>query len=77
MASRVHAFQIFYNDATRAAVDPAFQPLDNSANERPDWYEYWPIRRFFHDNFQRFFVKSRTLIAQQVVDNPCVIFGDF
>jgi hypothetical protein len=42
----VHAFQIFYNEATRAAVDPAFIPLDNSGNERPDWYEYWPIRRW-------------------------------
>ncbi len=47
MAQAVHAFQIFYNDATRAALDPAFEPLDNRANERPDWYEYWPIRRFF------------------------------
>ncbi|HEV2442512.1 MAG TPA: class I SAM-dependent methyltransferase, partial [Steroidobacteraceae bacterium] len=23
-----------------------FLPLDNSANERPDWREYWPMRRF-------------------------------
>jgi hypothetical protein len=23
--------------------------LDNSANERPDWFEYWPIRRFLLD----------------------------
>ena len=43
----IRAFQIFYNAATRAALDPAFEPLDNSANERPDWYEYWPIRNFF------------------------------
>lgn len=27
-------------------LDPGFTPLDNSANERPDWREYWPIRRF-------------------------------
>ena len=26
--------------------DPGFDVLDNSANERPDWYEYWPIRKF-------------------------------
>ncbi len=27
-------------------LDPGFLPLDNLANERPDWREYWPIRRF-------------------------------
>jgi hypothetical protein len=47
MAQAVHAYQIFYDEATRAEVDPAFEPLDNLRNERPDWYEYWPIRRFF------------------------------
>jgi hypothetical protein len=24
--------------------------LDNSANERPDWYEYWPIRNYLVDS---------------------------
>lgn len=42
----VHLFQIAYSAATLAAVEPGFEPLDNLANERPDWYEYWPIRRF-------------------------------
>ena len=50
MASPVRAFQIFYNAATRAALDPDFEPLDNSSSERPDWYEYWPMRRFFAGN---------------------------
>jgi hypothetical protein len=50
MAQRIHAYYIFYNEATRAALDPAFEPLDNSANERPDWYEYWPIGRFFESH---------------------------
>jgi hypothetical protein len=27
-------------------LDPGFLVLDNSSNERPDWYEYWPIRKF-------------------------------
>ncbi len=27
-------------------LDPSCRVLDNSANERPDWYEYWPIRKF-------------------------------
>ena len=47
MSAPVHAFQIFYNPATRAALDPGFEPLDNLSNERPEWCEYWPMRRFF------------------------------
>jgi hypothetical protein len=43
--SRTRIFQIFYSDVSRALLDPGFEPLDNSANERPDWREYWPIRR--------------------------------
>jgi len=27
-------------------VDPDFLSLDNTANERPDWFEYWSIRTF-------------------------------
>src|SRR5882757_1569084 len=50
MAGEVRAFQIFYNDRTRALLDPDFEALDNSKNERPDWYEYWPIRTFLSEN---------------------------
>ncbi len=39
-------FQIAYSDATRAAVEPGYEVLDNSANPRPDWFEYWPIRQY-------------------------------
>lgn len=42
--------QIYYSEQTRAELDPGFLPLDNSANERPDWREYWPMRRFLRDN---------------------------
>ena len=42
----VHIHQIFYDEASRAAVDPRFIPLDNMANARPDWREYWPMRNF-------------------------------
>lgn len=42
--ARIH--QIYYSEQTRAELDPGFLPLDNSANERPDWREYWPMRRF-------------------------------
>lgn len=41
----VQVHQIFYDEASRQALDPCFIPLDNSANERPDWREYWPIRQ--------------------------------
>jgi hypothetical protein len=33
-------------DPGRQATDPGFLVLDNSSNERPDWFEYWPIRNF-------------------------------
>ncbi len=39
-------YQIYYSDQTRTELDPGFLPLDNSANPRPDWREYWPIRAF-------------------------------
>jgi hypothetical protein len=38
-------YQIYYSEATLAELDPGFLPLDNLANMRPDWREYWPIRR--------------------------------
>ena len=40
-------YQIFYNESTQKSNDPGFLPSDNLSNERPDWSEYWPIRRFF------------------------------
>ncbi len=45
----LRVYQIFYDDATRAKLDPGFLPLDNSANDRPDWYELWPMRKFLHE----------------------------
>jgi len=49
-APRTHIFQIYYSNATREALDPGFVPLDNIRNERPDWREYWPIRRHLLNN---------------------------
>lgn len=46
MAAAIRVFQIYYDERTRNLRDAAFEPLDNLTNERPDWYEYWPIRRF-------------------------------
>jgi len=42
----VHTYQILNHYTSRQELDPGFDVLDNSANERPDWYEYWPIRNF-------------------------------
>jgi len=42
----VHLFQIAYSEATRAAIEPGYAMLDNLENARPDWFEYWPIRRW-------------------------------
>ncbi len=39
-------YQILSYYAKREDLDPGCLVLDNSSNERPDWYEYWPIRKF-------------------------------
>src|ERR1700722_18971933 len=41
-----HIYQILNHYTRREELDPGFGVLDNSVNERPDWFEYWPIRRF-------------------------------
>jgi hypothetical protein len=42
----IFIYQIL-NHYTRAEdLDPGFSVLDNSTNERPDWFEYWPIRKY-------------------------------
>jgi hypothetical protein len=46
----VQIFQIHYSTATRQMLEAPYTPLDNSSNERPDWREYWPIRRHFRDH---------------------------
>jgi hypothetical protein len=43
---RMHIFQILNHYTAPEALDPGFAVLDNSANERPDWFEYWPIRKY-------------------------------
>jgi len=41
-----HIFQILNHYTARDTLDPGFDIVDNSANERPDWFEYWPMRKF-------------------------------
>jgi len=38
--------QILNHYTAPSALDPGFRVLDNSANLKPDWYEYWPIRNY-------------------------------
>jgi hypothetical protein len=42
----IFIYQILNHYTAREALDPGFLVLDNSSNERPDWFEYWPIRKF-------------------------------
>jgi hypothetical protein len=42
----MHIYQILNHYTSRQELDPGFKVLDNSVNERPDWFEYWPIRKF-------------------------------
>lgn len=42
----IHLFQIAYSQQTKELCAPGFEVLDNLANLRPDWYEYWPMRCF-------------------------------
>lgn len=70
--------QIYYSEQTRGELDPGFLPLDNSANERPDWREYWPMRRFlqgaaldpqrYYGFFSPRFKRKTTLTAATVHD---------
>jgi hypothetical protein len=45
--------QIAYSAQTRDSRPLGFSVLDNVKNERPDWREYWPIRRFLRDSPMR------------------------
>lgn len=44
--SEIFIYQILTHYTKKEELDPECLVLDNSANERPDWYEYWPIRKF-------------------------------
>lgn len=51
MDADMRLYQIAFDDVSRTQVGASgFRLLDNMANERPDWYEYWPIRKYLLDN---------------------------
>lgn len=46
VARKYQVFQIYYDEESRQQLDAGFLTLDNRTNERADWREYWPIRRY-------------------------------
>jgi len=51
MGTGIRLYQIAYDQATLKQVHGSgFLLLDNLENPRPDWYEYWPIRKFLSEN---------------------------
>jgi hypothetical protein len=40
--------QIYYDNRSRALLDPGLIPLDNTVNSRPDWFEFNVIREFLN-----------------------------
>lgn len=47
---KIFLYQIFYDKTSRGLIEPGYIPLDNSLNERPDWYEFWVIRKFLRNS---------------------------
>jgi len=48
---KTRIYQICYSPETLANVPEGFLALDNLANERADWREYWAIRNFLLNNY--------------------------
>lgn len=46
----IYIHQIYYSEQTQHDNDNGFIGLDNLANARPDWREYWPIRDYLLNN---------------------------
>jgi SAM-dependent methyltransferase len=47
--NQIRLYTIAYSEATLRTAGEGYLILDNSGNPRPDWREYWPIRRFLLD----------------------------
>jgi hypothetical protein len=46
---KIQLYQIAYSPETLAQIEPGYNILNNLENPRPDWFEYWPIRRFLRE----------------------------
>jgi hypothetical protein len=76
MADDPQLYQIVYDDLTLATRDPDLEMLDNLDNLRPDWSEYWPIRRFlfnteiidttYYGFFSPRFLQKTSILAKSV-----------
>ncbi len=77
-SNQVHGLVISYTAEIYDNVQAPFTPLDNRENLRPDWQEYWPIRKFLlnenlkEDHYYGFFsprFQEKTgLNAAQIID---------
>ncbi len=83
MTLKINLYQIAYDSVTLQQVqDSGFLLLDNRSNERPDWYEYWPIRQFLlretleEDAFYGFFSPKFTDKTQMTHVDVCKYIGD-
>jgi hypothetical protein len=45
----IYLHQIYYDEESRSKLDAGFIPLDNSNSERPDWFEFWPIKKYLNE----------------------------
>lgn len=50
MNESIKIYQIYYDEQSKKLLDVNFHHLDNLTNERPDWREYWPIRKYLLNN---------------------------
>jgi hypothetical protein len=46
----VYLYHIGYSEETSQLIEDGYILLDNRSNERPDWYESWPIRQYLKNN---------------------------
>lgn len=48
---KVNIYSIAWSEETyEVALESGYKILDNRTNERPDWYELWPIRKYILEN---------------------------
>ncbi len=47
---KIEIYHIAYSEETYQNKEDGYLVLDNRNNERSDWREYWPIRKFFQNH---------------------------
>ena len=48
--TKKYIYQIFFDSESEKNLDRGFNALDNTENARPDWYEFWVIKKFLEKN---------------------------